>query len=85
MCVSHGEGKGKAVFGVSEGLWADAEWQQRQTAGYPPVFGSEQGEMAQQASDRARFMGVSVCWNALLLEARFQSTLRLYLWQFDSH
>lgn len=31
-------------FGVAEEVSADAEWQQRQTAGYSPVLGSEQGD-----------------------------------------
>lgn len=44
MYMQATEEERRGSFSVSEGMSADAEWQQRQAAGYSPVLGSEQGD-----------------------------------------
>lgn len=70
--------KGKAgCFGVSVRVSADAEWQQRQTAGYSPVLDSEQGNDT-AGLWQSMFYGSVSLLECTLLQARFQCTFRLH-------
>lgn len=56
---------------MSEGMSADAEWQQRQTVSYSPVLGSEQGGGTADLR-QSMFFGSVCLQESNLLRAYFQ-------------